>query len=161
MVSEMGIILLGTPEDVDIVYSAWRHAAVHKRTGNDLRPLSNIRNLQNIPSNSTHAKLIKSCVQAPEGWLYVGLDFNALEDHISALTTKDENKLKVYLENYDAHALRACAYFAENMPDIIEKRKEIAKQGQTYKVVYSDGSVDYFNESNPILLTALQELKDK
>ena len=30
MVSEMGIILLGTPEDVDIVYSAWRHAAVHK-----------------------------------------------------------------------------------------------------------------------------------
>lgn len=31
MVSEMGIILLGTPEDVDIVYSAWRHAAVHKR----------------------------------------------------------------------------------------------------------------------------------
>ena len=113
------------------------------------------------PSNSTYGKLIKSCVQAPSGWLYVGLDFNALEDHISALTTKDENKLKVYLENYDAHALRACAYFAENMPDIIEKRKEIAKQGQTYKVVYSDGSVDYFNESNPILLTALQELKDK
>lgn len=30
MVSEMGIILLDTPEDVDIVYSAWRHAAVHK-----------------------------------------------------------------------------------------------------------------------------------
>ena len=36
-------------------------------------------------------------MQAPEGWLYVGLDFNALEDHISALTTKDKNKLKVYL----------------------------------------------------------------
>ena len=49
------------------------------------------------PSNSTYGKLIKSCVQAPSGWLYVGLDFNALEDHISALTTKDENKLKVYL----------------------------------------------------------------
>ena len=76
MVSEMGIILLGTPEDVDIVYSAWRHAAVHhKRTGNGLRPLSNIRNLQNIPSNSTYSKLIKSCVQAPEGWLFGGLDF--------------------------------------------------------------------------------------
>lgn len=52
---------------------------------------------QNIPSNSTYSKLIKSCVQAPDGWLFVGLDFNALEDHISALTTKDENKLKVYL----------------------------------------------------------------
>ena len=27
------------------------------------------------PSNSTYGKLIKSCVQAPDGWLFVGLDF--------------------------------------------------------------------------------------
>ena len=52
---------------------------------------------QNLPSNSTYGKLIKSCVQAPSGWLYVGLDFSSLEDRISALTTKDPNKLKVYL----------------------------------------------------------------
>lgn len=95
------------------------------------------------------------------GWLFVGLDFNALEDHISALTTKDENKLKIYLENYDGHCLRAYAYFEETMPDIVEKREEIAKEGQTYKVVYSDGSVEYLNEFNPNLLKALQELKGK
>ena len=116
---------------------------------------------QNIPSNSTYAKLIKSCVQAPDGWLFVGLDFASLEDRISALTTKDENKLKVYLQNYDGHCLRACAYFEETMPDIVEKREEIAKEGQTYKVVYSDGSVEYLNEFNPNLLKALQELKGK
>lgn len=74
-------------------------------------------------------------MQAPSGWLYVGLDFNALEDHISALTTKDENKLKVYLENYDAHCLRAYAYFGEEMPDIclaIEKDRcfEVVVGGQ-------------------------------
>ena len=67
----------------------------------------------------------------------------------------------MYLENYDGHCLRAYSYNPEGMPDIIEKRKEVLKQGQTYKVVYSDGGVDYFNESNPILLTALQELKEK
>ena len=133
----------------------------HCYLANDIYVHNSNPNLQNIPSNSTHAKLIKSCVQAPEGWLFVGLDFASLEDRISALTTKDKNKLKTYLENYDGHALRACAYFAENMPDIVEKRKEVSKQGQTYKVVYSDGSVDYFNEANPILLTALQELKEK
>jgi hypothetical protein len=33
---------------------------------------------------------------APEGWLFCGADFNSLEDMISALTTKDKNKLKVY-----------------------------------------------------------------
>lgn len=53
-------------------------------------------NLQTIPANSRYAKLIKSCFQAPPGWLFTGLDFASLEDRISALTTKDPNKLKVY-----------------------------------------------------------------
>jgi hypothetical protein len=41
-----------------------------------------------------------------------------LEDRISALTTKDPNKLTVYLEGFDGHSLRAQAYFGELMPDI-------------------------------------------
>ena len=32
-------------------------------------------NLQNIPSGSKYAKLIKSCIQPPKGWLLVGADF--------------------------------------------------------------------------------------
>lgn len=63
-------------------------------------------------------KLIKSCFQAPPGWLFVGLDFASLEDRISALTTKDPNKLKVYTDGYDGHSLRAHSYFSEQMPDI-------------------------------------------
>ncbi len=41
--------------------------------------------------------LIKTCFKAPEGWIFCGLDFSSLEDRISALTTKDPNKLKVYM----------------------------------------------------------------
>lgn len=63
-------------------------------------------------------KLIKSCFEAPPGWLFCGLDFASLEDRISALTTKDPNKLKVYTDGYDGHCLRAHAYFGEEMPDI-------------------------------------------
>lgn len=76
-------------------------------------------NLQNIPAGGKYGKLIKSCFQAPPGYLLIGLDFSSLEDRISALTTKDKNKLKVYLEKYDGHCLRACAYFGNQMPDII------------------------------------------
>ena len=47
----------------------------HCYLANDIYVHNSNPNLQNIPSNSTHAKLIKSCVQAPEGWLFVGLDF--------------------------------------------------------------------------------------
>ena len=75
-------------------------------------------NLQNLPANSVYAKLIKSCIEAPAGWILLGLDFASLEDRISALTTRDPQKLKVYTDGFDGHALRAVAYFGEHMPDI-------------------------------------------
>ena len=77
-------------------------------------------NLQNMPVKGDLGKLIKSCFGCdPNGeWLFCGLDFASLEDRISALTTKDPNKLKVYTDGYDGHCLRAYAYFGDQMPDI-------------------------------------------
>lgn len=100
-------------------------------------------NLQNLPSNVAMAvsdallqlfgdqlapfvskgklflgKLIKDCFRAPPGYLMIGLDFASLEDRISALTTRDPNKLAVYIDGFDGHSLRAQSYFAEDMPDI-------------------------------------------
>lgn len=75
-------------------------------------------NLQNLPAGSKYGKMIKSIFQAPPGWIFTGLDFASLEDRISALTTRDPNKLKVYTDGYDGHSLRAYAYWSEMMPDI-------------------------------------------
>ena len=84
-------------------------------------------NLQNLPSTGTqYADPIKECVQVPkpadEGkhqeWLFVGADYSSLEDRISALLTKDPNKLAVYVDGYDGHCLRAFSYFSDQMPDI-------------------------------------------
>jgi DNA polymerase-1 len=72
-------------------------------------------NMQQLPAGSTFGKLIKKCVKAPKGWLFAGADFNSLEDYISALTTKDPNKLKVYIDGFDGHALRAANYFKEDL----------------------------------------------
>ena len=78
-------------------------------------------NLQNLPATGTrYAKIIKSCFKAPPGWFFCGIDFNSLEDRISALTTKDPNKLKVYTDGYDGHSLRAFAYFGDQMTGIID-----------------------------------------
>lgn len=81
-------------------------------------------NLQNLPAKGKYGKLIKSCIQAPPGWLFAGLDFASLEDRISALTTKDPNKLKVYTDGYDGHSLRAFAYFGDQMEGIDENSVE-------------------------------------
>ena len=110
-------------------------------------------NLQQIPATgSKYAKLIKSCFQAPKGWLWVGLDYASLEDHISALVTKDPNKLKVYTDEYDGHCLRAYSYWKNLMPDITAQLDEIHKEGKVYKVTNDDGSIEYLNEHNPKLI---------
>ena len=75
-------------------------------------------NLQNLPAGSEFGKTIKECFQAPDGWLFAGADFNSLEDYISALTTKDPNKLAVYERGFDGHCLRAAYYFRDQCPDI-------------------------------------------
>ncbi len=90
-------------------------------------------NLQNLPANSKYAKLIKSCIEAAIGWIFAGLDFSSLEDRISALTTKDPQKIKVYTDGYDGHSLRAFAYFREQMPDIVDTVESINSIAKKYK----------------------------
>lgn len=118
----------------------WHYLFGNFRLGGTLsgRLSSNNPNLQNIPSSaggplkSRLAKLIKECFEAPPGWLFVGLDFDSLEDRISALQTKDPEKLKVYTDGYDGHSLRAHGYFGDQMPDIdptsVESINSIAKK---------------------------------
>ncbi len=103
-------------------------------------------NLQNLPANSRYAKLIKSCFQAPPGWHFGGIDFSSLEDRISALTTKDPEKLKVYIDGFDGHCLRALAYFGEEMTGIDPTSVESVNSIQTkYKNLRQDSKVPTFS----------------
>lgn len=90
-------------------------------------------------------KVIKSCFQAPPGWFFCGIDFMSLEDRISALTTKDPNKLKVYTDGYDGHSLRAYSYFGDLMtgidPNSVVSINSIAK---AYPVFRQDSKVPTF-----------------
>ena len=104
-------------------------------------------NLQTIPANSRYAKLIKSCFQAPPGYIFTGLDFASLEDRISALTTKDPNKLKVYTDGYDGHSLRAFSYFGDQMPDMVntvEGINAMSEKGHKYAQFRQDSKTPTF-----------------
>ena len=52
--------------------------------------------MQNLPAGSDYGKDIKYVFCPPENKLWLYSDFNSLEDYISALLSKDPNKLKVY-----------------------------------------------------------------
>lgn len=95
-------------------------------------------NLQQLPATGTkYAKLIKKCFVAPDGWLFCGLDFSSLEDRISALTTKDPNKLAVYEHHYDSHCLRSYSYFKEEMPDITAELEKVNSEKDKVKIINS------------------------
>lgn len=126
---------------------AWLHGSFLLGGAKSGRCSSASPNLQNLPSGSVYGKLIKQCFQAPDGWLWAGADFNSLEDYVSALTTRDPNKLKVYENGYDGHSLRAYAYFPDECPEVQTKMALADKPGKFYKRTQSDGHVEYLHES--------------
>lgn len=80
---------------------------------------------------------MKKCFKAPEGWIFCGIDFSSLEDYISALTTRDPNKIKIYSEGYDSHSFRAYAYFKDNMPDITEELSKCTSEAAKVSIINS------------------------
>lgn len=108
-------------------------------------------NMQNLPAGSEYGKLIKSCFVAPDGWVFAGADFNALEMRINALLTKDPNKLQIYTAGLDSHSWNTLGYWPERMPDIAAAVQRAEEPGKFLKVTYEDGSVNYFHEGDPNL----------
>ena len=97
-------------------------------------------NLQNLPSTgSKYAKPVKRIFGYPKGYIFIGADQRSLEDRISALTTRDNNKISVYTKGYDSHSLRAYTYFKEKMPDI----KLAQPNERCYKVTTDKGEIIY------------------
>lgn len=105
---------------------------------------SSAPNLQNLPSGSAYGKVVKKCFVAPKGWVMVGADFSSLEDRISALTTKDPEKLKVYTDGYDGHCLRAYKYFPEAMVGIIDSVESINSIDKLYKAERQESKAPTF-----------------
>jgi DNA polymerase-1 len=106
---------------------------------------SSAPNLQNIPSTgSKYAKIVKDCFSPPKGWLFMGADFASLEDRISALTTNDSNKIKVYTDGYDGHSLRAFYYFPERCPGIVDTVESINSIKDVFPEVRQDSKAPTF-----------------
>ncbi len=77
-------------------------------------------NLTNLPAHGPMGKITKSCVEAPKNWLFAAADFDALEEKVGAILSKDPNRIKVYTDGFDGHSMRAQKYYADQMPDITE-----------------------------------------
>ena len=121
-------------------YGGWHWLYGHFNLGGTVsgRLSSSDPNLQNLPATgSKYAHAIKECFKAPPGWLMIGIDFASLEDRVSALTTKDPQKLKVYTDGYDGHCLRSFFYLGDQMPDIQQEYAQCKTEAEKVKVINS------------------------
>jgi len=115
----------------------WRIHGDYKLTGTVSGRLSSANpNLQNLPSNSQYGKLIKGLFPAPDGFVYAGSDYNALETRVAAIISKDTALRKILLEGYDSHSLYTSVYFEDelrerglpNGPDITAEESLVIKE---------------------------------
>lgn len=100
--------------------------------------------MQNLPSGSTYAKLIKSCFISPPNWIFAGADFTALEAIGEALLSRDPNKLRVYEDGFDSHCLNTFTYFKDQMPDIEDTVESINSIKTKYKALRSKSKAPTF-----------------
>ena len=70
-----------------------------------------------IPSGSKYGKEVKKLFIAPEGSLFSGSDYNALEDKLIAIESLDRNKLRVFTDGIDGHCLNASSYFKDELEE--------------------------------------------
>lgn len=99
-------------------------------------------NMQNTPSGSVYAKIIKKCFISLINWLFCGADFKALEAVTEALLSRDPNKLKVYIDGFDSHCVNTFAYFGDEMPDI-KAAYEMATNTKTQVEIINSIQVKY------------------
>lgn len=75
----------------------------------------------------------------------VGLDYNSLEDYISALTTKDPAKLKVYEDGFCGHCLRAANYYRDQIPHIdLDDPKSVNSIKKDYPELRQESKIPTF-----------------
>ena len=100
-----------------------------------------------MPSGSLYGKLIKYCFVAKAGWIFWGIDANALEERIGTILSGDPNRIKIYTRGFDGHSIRAHRYFKNEMPDIEYQLSFLDQPGKFYEVILEDGIVEYIHES--------------
>lgn len=136
--------LLNSPQAED----GWHYLCGSYNIGGTLsgRLSSSGPNMQNQPSSGARfAKVYKYMFCAPPGWVFIGADFNALEDRIDALKTKDPNKLKVYTDGFDGHSWRACFYFSDKIHGIdIQDPVSVKTVGKLFPKERQDSKAPYF-----------------
>lgn len=84
-------------------------------------------NLQNLPSRGTNAKVLKSCICAPDGYTIIEADSAQIEARVLAWLSKQDNLVKAFSMGEDVYRTMAAAIYGVLPEKITQGQRFIGK----------------------------------
>ena len=84
-------------------------------------------NLQNLPSRGTNAKVLKSCICAPDGYTLIEADSAQIEARVLAWLSKQDNLVKAFSMGKDVYRTMAAAIYGVLPEKITQGQRFIGK----------------------------------
>ena len=85
-------------------------------------------NLQNLPSRGENAKVLKSCIEAPEGHTLVEADSAQIEARMLAWLAEQNNLLAAFEEGKDVYKIMAGEIYNKSEDEVTSEERFIGKQ---------------------------------
>ena len=91
-------------------------------------------NLQNIPAEGL-GRDIKKAFKAPEGKLFLSVDYSQIELRVLAYLSQDKNLLKAFQEGHDIHAETAAGIFKIAINEVTKEQRNYGKR-INFSIIY-------------------------
>ena len=84
-------------------------------------------NLQNLPSRGQNAKVLKSCITAPEGYTLIEADSAQIEARVLAWLAQQEDLVKAFHKGEDVYKLMATEIYGKEVDEVTDAERFIGK----------------------------------
>jgi DNA polymerase bacteriophage-type len=84
-------------------------------------------NMQNLPSRGPHAKKLKKCILAPEGYVLIDCDSSQIEARVVAWLAEQDDVVQAFRDRKDVYNKMASAIYAVAEEDVTPAQRFIGK----------------------------------
>ncbi len=103
-------------------------------------------NLQNIPNRTEMGRQVRRAFVAPEGYVFLAVDYNQIELRVMAHISQDETLIDAFQRGLDIHAATAAAVFGIALDAVSSEQRDFAKR-VNFGLLYGQGAFGLANQT--------------
>ena len=85
-------------------------------------------NAQNMPRKDNDPVGVRKFISAPQGYCYIATDYSQIELRVGAFYCRDPEMLRIYLSNWDIHALTTSVIYGITYEEAADKKNPFYKE---------------------------------